>query len=165
MTQNEKFTSIVIVLSLGFIVWVNLNKRDINKLISFILAWSFPGLGHIYSGKFMKGLFFFAVLFSIYLFGLWLTNFRMVGYDDNPYYYVGQFGSGIMVLIGSSISFEKAFPRDGFPLSFFDPGLLYVCVAGILNYVVALSMLKEDKAAEPLKQDAQNANVSNPTPQ
>lgn len=118
------------------------------NVAAYILGWMVPGAGHFIMGKRHKGLIFFGLLAGIYAFGLFLSNFRMVGYEDNPFYYVGQFGSGMTMLIGGLLEFEKASPRAGLPLSWLDVGLLYVCAAGLLNYVIALNAL-EVKAAQP----------------
>ena len=38
--------------------------------IAFALAWIIPGAGHVFLGKWKRGLFFFALLGATYLFGL-----------------------------------------------------------------------------------------------
>ncbi len=108
---------------------------------AFLAAWLVPGAGHALLGKWKKGLFFFSVLAATYLFGMWITGFRAVSFDDNPFYYVGQYGSGLTMLLSRVISPEKAIPRPELHPSWFDPGLLYVCVVGLLNVVVTLNVL------------------------
>ncbi len=107
--------------------------------IAFALGWCVPGLGHLFLGKWRKALFFFIILGATYLSGLWITGFRTVGFDDNPFYFVGQYGSGTAMFLSSMLGKEKSFPRPDLPLGLYDPALLYVCVAGLLNLVVALS--------------------------
>lgn len=135
--------SIIATAGLGFAIPGGRN------VAAYILGWMVPGAGHFIMGKQHKGLIFFGLLAGIYVFGLFLSNFRMVGFEDNPFYYVGQFGSGMTLLIGGLLEFEKASPRAGLPLSWFDVGLLYVCAAGLLNYVISLNAL-EVKAAQPV---------------
>lgn len=110
------------------------------KSVAFLLGWLFPGAGQVLLGRWKKGLFFAGVLIPTWLAGMWLAGFRPVGWEDNPFYYLGQYGSGAAFIAGKWISPEKAFPRQDLPPSWFDPGLLYVCISGLLNLVVALNV-------------------------
>ena len=120
---------------------VFLPKGERLKGIAFFVGWLIPGAGHVLVGKWKKGLFFFGILGATYLFGMWISGFRPVSLDDNPFYFVGQFGSGLTLLIAKLRGAEKAIIRPGLDPSWFDPGLLYVCVVGLLNLVVMLSLL------------------------
>lgn len=116
-------------------------------LLQFVAAWLVPGVGHVVAGKWRKGLFFFALLGLTYTVGMWITGFRAVTFDDNPFYYFGKYGSGLTLLLARVISVEKAVPRLDLHPSWFDPGLLYVCVMGLLNLVLMLNVL--DLKASP----------------
>jgi hypothetical protein len=118
-----------------------LKKGERIKGVAFFLGWLVPGAGHVLLGKWKKGLFFFAILGATYLFGMWISGFRPVSFDDNPFYFVGQYGSGLTLLIAKLRGAEKAIIRPGLDPSWFDPGLLYVCVVGLLNLVVMMSLL------------------------
>jgi hypothetical protein len=117
-----------------------LKPGERRKSAAFLLGWLLPGAGHVLLGRRRKGLFFAAVLVLTWLFGMWLVGFRPVSWDDNPFYYIGQYGSGAAFAVAKALAAEKAFPRPDLPPSWFDPGLLYVCVAGLLNFVVALNV-------------------------
>jgi hypothetical protein len=142
--MNPRLELHFVVLVVGVLtlaVTVMAPKGERRRGAAFLAAWLVPGAGHALLGKWRKGLFFFAILGLTALFGLWITGFRAVSWDDNPFYYVGQYGSGLTMLLARTISPEKAFPRPDLPISWFDPGLLYVCVAGLLNGVVAMNVL------------------------
>lgn len=111
------------------------------RAMALTLAWFLPGAGHIFLGKWKKGLFLFALLGATYLFGLWIVGFRAVSFDDNPFYYVGQYGSGATFLLSRLLGEVKAYPRPEMHPSWFDPGLLYVCVVGLLNLVLMMNVL------------------------
>lgn len=117
-------------------------RKEPRRAAAFVLAWLLPGAGHAAMGKWKKGLFFFLLLGATYLFGLWIVGFRAVAFDENPFYYVGQYGSGVTFLLGRYLADWRAFPREELPPSWYDPGLLYVCVAGLLNLVVMLNVLE-----------------------
>jgi hypothetical protein len=118
-----------------------LRKGERIKLVAFFVGWLVPGAGHVLLGKWKKGLFFFGLLGATYLFGMWIAGFRPVSYDDNPFYFVGQYGSGLTFLIAKLRGAEKAVVGARIHPSWFDPGLLYVCVVGLLNLVVMMNTL------------------------
>ena len=138
---------------------VFLPKGERLKGVAFFVGWLIPGAGHVLVGKWKKGLFFFAILGATYLFGMWISGFRPVSFDDNPFYFVGQYGSGLTLLIAKLRGAEKAIIRPGLDPSWFDPGLLYVCVVGLLNLVVMLSVLDAKALA-----DASSPSPAAPAP-
>ncbi len=121
-------------------------QGELRRALAFWLGWLVPGLGHVMLGRVRKALFFFGVIAALYLAGLWICGWRTVSFDDNPFYYVGQFGSGVTLVLGHALGIEKAYPRPDLPMAWYDPGLLYVCVAGLLNLVVMLNTLEKKKA-------------------
>ena len=136
---------------LSTVVTMLLSKEERRRGVAFIFAWLIPGAGHLFLGKWKKGLFLFFLLGATYLFGLWIVGFRAVSFDDNPFYYVGQYGSGMTFLLAHLMATEKAYPREGIHPSWFDPGLLYVCVVGLLNLVLMMNVLdvKLERAVLP----------------
>ena len=124
---------------------------------AILAGWLLPGAGHALLGRWAKGLFFLALLSATYVFGLWITGFRPVSWDENPFYYIGQYGSGATFALARLLGPEKSYPRLDLPVSWYDPGLLYVCVAGLLNLVIVCSLIdfpiKAAAAAEEVKAD------------
>ena len=118
-------------------------------LLAIALAWFVPGLGHLFLGRPRKALFFFATLTFTYILGYVLADFRFVRYDDNPFYYVGRYGSGLTMLATWLIRDNG--PRGISPLEYYEPGLLYMCSAGLLNVVLVLNLLslKETPSESP----------------
>jgi len=115
---------------------------------AFFLAWFVPGAGHLLLGRPVKAAALFLILAGLYVTGLWLSGWRLVSFDDNPFYYVGQFGSGITTALGRLLAEPKAFPRDDLPSKWIDPALLYVCVAGLLNIVVTVGVFDAVRPAK-----------------
>ena len=116
-----------------------IQRGEFRRAAAFWIGWLFPGLGHFLIGRWKKGLFFAAALSASYVAGLWICGWRVVTFEENPFYYVGQFGSGLTALFGALLDTDRPFRTD-VPVSWYDPGLLYVCVAGLLNLVVMLSV-------------------------
>jgi hypothetical protein len=117
--------------------------------LALLVSWLFPGAGHFVLGQWRKGLFFLGLLGGLWLAGLWIVGFKSVDWDENPFYFVGQYGSGLTWLSANVLFQAKSFPREGLHLSWYDPGLLYVCCAGLLNLVVMLSLIDTKPAAAP----------------
>lgn len=133
--------SVVIVLAVAALVAAALRKEERIRAVAMLAGWLVPGAGHALLGRWGKGLFFFAILAAAYLAGLWIVGFRPVSLEENPFYFVGQYGSGATLMLAKAMGPDKSFPRDGVPVSWYDPGLLYVCVAGLLNLVVVFNLL------------------------
>jgi hypothetical protein len=132
------------------------------RSLAFFVAWLVPGGGHVLMGKWRKGLFFFALLGAAYAFGMHIAGWRPVSFDDNPFYFVGQYGSGATLLVAKLAGAQKAVLREGIHPSWFDPGLLYVCVVGLLNLVVMLNIL--DLKPAPSSAPAGGATEGKPAP-
>jgi len=68
-----------------------------------LLAWLVPGLGHMYQGRWAKGILFFVCIFGTFFYGIALGSSRVVytsmrPYDQRYYYYVCQAGVGLPAL-------------------------------------------------------------------
>lgn len=137
-----RFSRLVFVaIALVFLLVSALSKKGERiRGAALLLAWLIPGAGHVLLGKWKKGLFFFGILTATYLFGMWIVGFRPVSWDDNPFYFVGQYGSGATLAVAMLRGSEKAILRPEVHPSWFDPGLLYVCVVGLLNLVILLNI-------------------------
>lgn len=140
----------------GFVL-VSSRKGERIRAFAMLAGWLLPGAGHAVLGRWKKGLFFLALLSATYLFGLWITGFRPVSFDENPFYFVGQYGSGATFALAKLLGPEKSFPRAGLPVSWYDPGLLYVCVAGLLNLVVVFSLIDLPRTAAAPSEPAPSA--------
>jgi hypothetical protein len=126
---------------LGLLASAFLFEREHRKTgAAFFLAWFVPGAGHLLLGRPVKAAVLFLILTFLYVTGLYLSGWKLVSFDDNPFYYVGQFGSGITTLIGRLLAEPKGYPSDAFPTKWIDPAMLYVCVAGLLNVVVTVGV-------------------------
>jgi Family of unknown function (DUF6677) len=134
------------------------------RSMAFLAGWVLPGAGHVLMGKWKKGLFFFALLGAAYAFGMHIAGWRPVSFDDNPFYFVGQYGSGATLLVAKLRGSEKAILSQGIHPSWFDPGLLYVCVVGLLNLVLMLNVLDLKTAAAPAAAPAATPPAAPPPP-
>jgi hypothetical protein len=152
--MNARWELKLVLLGVGLLTLVvNLfvKKEERRRGVAFLLGWALPGAGHVFLGKWRKGLCLLLLMGATYLFGLWIVGFRAVSFDDNPFYYVGQYGSGATFLLARILGAEKAYPRPGIHPSWFDPGLLYICIVGLLNLVVMMNVLDIKLGPVPAK--------------
>ncbi len=123
-------------------------RRSVDPVVAMVAGWAIPGAGHLLIGQVKKGLFFFVVLILTFVAGLFLADFRTVRASDNPFYFVGQVGSGLNLLL--TYLCTNLHPRGWMPQVYFEPGLLYMSVSGLLNILVIMAILPpvEVKAGE-----------------
>ena len=86
------FAIMVLVAGVSFTLAKSGDRRG---ALAFALAWVIPGAGHVAAGKWVKGIIFFLLLSGTFFIGLWIVEYRSVSFDDNPFYYIGQYGSGL----------------------------------------------------------------------
>ncbi len=71
-----------------------------NPGLAAFLAWLLPGLGHMYQGRWAKGVLFFVCIMGTFAYGIALGSSRVVyasmrPYDTRYYYYICQAGVGL----------------------------------------------------------------------
>ena len=71
-----------------------------NPGVAALLAWLIPGLGHMYQGRWAKGVLFFVCIMGTFAYGIALGSSRVVytsmrPYDARYYYYICQAGVGL----------------------------------------------------------------------
>jgi len=120
-------------------------KNTLKLIIAFIASWIVPGLGYLILNKKMKFILLFASIMLLTFAGILIADFRDIRFIDNPYYYIGRFGGGL--IWGMLILILKLVPAGITGVQYFDIGHLYICVAGTLNLVIALSVFTQGKRA------------------
>ena len=95
---------------------VHVNLKD--QYWAAFLAWLVPGAGHLYQGRYAKGLLFMVCILSTFLFGLGLGRGRCVYATDSAgklnYYYIGQAGAGLAAFPAVVQSIKTAGGSDPF---------------------------------------------------
>ena len=124
--------------------------------IAAVLAWLFPGLGHFYQERWLKGGIFCVFLCSCFFYGWWLGEGSNVYFAKDRYAYYGQFFAGLLSLPASLqtwfgnienglpiLGHLQALPHENVldqlyrnKATLFEIGTLYTTVAGLLNILV-----------------------------
>jgi hypothetical protein len=144
--------------------------------LAALLAWLWPGAGHLYQRRTAKGLLFMVCILSTYFFGLALGEGKVVyaswNQTDRRWQYPLQIGVGLPALpaIVQSMAQRRgaalfggimAPPRDQNELSEwhyrlnqrFELGTLYTMVAGLLNILAIWDAYGGPVVGEPGKQE------------
>lgn len=116
-------------------------REDLRRvLFCLVLGWLIPGAGHMWLGRIWKGIFLFALVAGTFGAGCVLARGRTVTFDENPFYYIGQIGSGMTLGVTGYLSSEGMPPRKDSVRPSVDAGLLYMSVAGLLNLLLILNL-------------------------
>jgi hypothetical protein len=147
-----------------------------------VLAWLFPGAGHLYQGRTGKGVLFMVCILSTFIFGLVMSHGRCVYASWTPevrLHYFCQVGVGlpalpailqtVLVSEGKAPLFGgiMAPPRDLGELNewyrtlnrYFELGTVYTMIAGLLNILAVYDALagpvplEEEQRGEPNRDD------------
>jgi hypothetical protein len=155
---SETWRRLIIAVVVGvygaLLVSVAVRRREAlsRAVLGFALGWLLPGAGHMALGRFRKGLILFALIAGSFAAGGVLTRGRTVTFDENPFYHIGQIGSGLTLGVTTYLASDGTPPRTDSAQPQVDPGLLYMSVAGLLNLLVLLNLydlLTEQAPAKP----------------
>jgi hypothetical protein len=156
-----------------------------DPLVAGVLAWLWPGAGHLYQGRTAKGMLFMLCILGTFFFGLLLSDGRAVyaswTEDDKRLLYLCQLGAGLPALPALLLTFLvrdgraplfggiMAPPRDMRELNdwykqmhrYFDLGTVYTMIAGLLNILVVYDALA---GPAPLTPDEEKAKRDDEKP-
>ena len=117
-----------VLLALAIVLTVIYSTK--RQRIAVLLAWLFPGLGHLWLGEKRRGLLFMVVLVTIFLAGLALGGFDTVSpFDRHPIWAMAQIPGGLMMLFGWLVSGKVEITQV------YNIACLYTATACLLNLV------------------------------
>jgi hypothetical protein len=101
-------------------------------------TWLVPGLGHWLQGRRLRAALVFVLLCGLLVVGTWLAAGTNLSRERHFYYWSGQFLAG-----GPALLLEGLFGRARVTgdLPWVDVGLLYGCMAGLLNVLAMLDVV------------------------
>jgi len=119
----------------------------VSRLPFAILGWLLPGVGHFARGERLKGALFFVTLLGCFAAGEFMSEFRAVSRVEHKISFYAQIGMGGPTLL--CVWYDKAYNRPGLALlshpipvpRLLDCGIMYTCVAGLLNFVLVVDLL------------------------
>jgi hypothetical protein len=109
------------------------------------LSWLVPGLGHLLRGERAKGLIYAAVLIGCFAAGQIMSEYRAVSRAEHDIAFWAQIGAGGPALLGAWYDATRhARETPPHPIAvpwLLDCGIMYTCVAGLLNFVLVVDLL------------------------
>ncbi len=106
-------------------------------ITTLVLGWFIPGLGHIYTKKYWRGLTFFLCISAMAVLGLYMGGKVYSFQTENPLTILGFFsdlGYGAFYFLSKLIPFGLGDLKS----TSFEFGTAYISGAGLLNYLTAL---------------------------
>jgi len=106
-------------------------------VLSVIMGWLIPGLGHVYLKKYWRGLTFFVCITAMAGLGLVMGGRIYPFQTENPLTILAFFsdmGIGVLYFLSKILSFGLGNLKN----VTFEFGTAYIAGAGLLNYLVAL---------------------------
>lgn len=109
------------------------------------LAWLVPGLGHWLQGRRTRAAIVFALLVGLFVLGTWMAESTNLSRERHFYYWAGQFMIGLPALLGEAWLGDA---RVSGHIPYVEVGLVYGCVAGLLNVLAMIDVYAWDEARE-----------------
>jgi hypothetical protein len=112
-------------------------RRETSPALLVLAAWAVPGLGHWLQGRRCRGLIVCLLLVGFFAWGTWMAEGSNLSRERHFYYWSGQFLLGAPAILAECLS---GHPRVTGELFLVDVGLLYACMAGLLNVLALLDV-------------------------
>jgi len=124
-------------------------SRGPSPTVQVAAAWAVPGLGHLLQGRVLRALIVFALLVGLFAAGTLMADFSNLSRERHFYDWSGQFLLGLPAM---AVEFLSGRPRVTGPIAHADVGLLFACLAGLLNVLAMLDVYRHAEGrllAEP----------------
>jgi TM2 domain-containing membrane protein YozV len=106
-------------------------------VIGLVACWILPGLGHWLQGRRLRAVIVCALLLGLFFWGTWLADGSNLSRERHFYYWSGQFLLGLPAIVTEILSGRPPVTEE---LPFVDAGLLFACLAGLLNVLAMLDV-------------------------
>ncbi|MDY0296203.1 MAG: hypothetical protein RB296_02700 [Acidobacteriota bacterium] len=108
-------------------------------LLTFIVAWLFPGAGHFLQKRWLRGGVFLGGTILLLVLGIWMQGkFYTVDHTYHPLMilgFLGDLGSGVFFFLIRFLGLDSGDVRA----VTHHYGTTYLVTAGLINYLVALN--------------------------
>ncbi len=115
----------------------DLDPKCLRPVVAVLLAWLVPGLGHVFQGRRARGLVVFVVLVGLFALGTYLAEGSNLSRERHFYYWSGQFMLGLPAI---ATELAGGGLRITGRISHVDAGLVFGCVAGLLNILAMIDV-------------------------
>jgi hypothetical protein len=109
--------------------------KGLSPATPVLLTWLVPGLGHWLLGRRARGAAVFALLVGLFLIGTFLAEGSNLDRERHFYYWGGQVLLGLPAVLAELV---HGHARVAAELPYVDAGLVFGCVAGLLNILAMI---------------------------
>jgi TM2 domain-containing membrane protein YozV/predicted outer membrane lipoprotein len=102
-----------------------------------LCAWLVPGLGHVLQGRKLRGAIVFVLLVGTFALGTTLSEGSNLSRERHFYYWAGQYLLGLPAIASELALGDMRITHD---IPYVEAGLVFGCVAGLLNVVAMLDV-------------------------
>ncbi len=106
-------------------------------VLSTLLTWVCPGLGHLHQGRVVRGAVVFVLLVGMFALGTFFAEGSNLSRERHFYYWAGQFLLGGPALLSEALFGSMRVTRD---IPYVEAGLVFGCVAGLLNVLAMIDV-------------------------
>lgn len=144
-----------IVLAAVFVAWFIIEAKP-RVRVAVLLAFLFPGAGHLYLGRRPRAFFLGGMVLATFLAGMAIADFRNISLDRHPVWALAHAFGGLMSAI-AGLSTRNLMIEGSDPL--YPVGCLYSGVACLMNMLVMID------AYDLARKDAVEAATSPSSPE
>lgn len=110
-------------------------RAGLHPVVPVAATWICPGLGHLLSGRVRRGFLVFLLLVGLFALGTLLAHGSNLSRERHFYYWAGQFVLGGPALLAQALWGGMRVTSE---IRYADAGLVFGCVAGLLNALVMI---------------------------
>lgn len=113
-----------------------------NFVLTGLISWFLPGVGHIIQGRWKRGLLIGATIWTLFIIGFLSSGIFYPGFDfkDGQLLYIlnvfARFGNGLGAVVSYLLSANP--PPNVAALATFEYGGRFLEIAGLLNYLAVI---------------------------
>jgi hypothetical protein len=112
-------------------------RAGTKPVLATLIAWLVPGLGHVLQGRRLRGAIVFALLVGLFALGTALAEGSNLSRERHFYYWAGQFVLGAPAMLAEAVWGDMRITHD---IRYVEAGLVFGCVAGLLNVLAMLDV-------------------------
>lgn len=112
-------------------------RLGLHPTLTVAAGWAVPGLGHLLQGRRLRALIVFTLLVGFFVLGTLMAEGTNLSRERHFYYWSGQLLVGLPALVAEGLFGDSAVTHE---IPRMDIGLLYGCMAGLLNILALLDV-------------------------
>lgn len=143
LTSISGILSALVMIHAHLAARVSREKPILQPSIDVGLAWLVPGLGHLRQGRRLRAVLVFSTLVGLFVVGTVLAEATNLSRERHFYYWAGQFMVGLPAMLAELVLGDARVTAE---IPYVDAGLVFGCVAGLLNILAMIDVYSFSEA-------------------